>query len=391
MGLLGDIVGIGGGILGGGAFTGLAAGLDGDFRKKLGGWLTGDNTDRNAALDPANFQMQGGDYLRNYASGQLGGVQGRQAPTAQAQQLAAASQLAGGPQNQVRGQMMNLAGQMQGVADGSQAGAGELAVRRQANQAAANQFAGMNMARGGNAPGAARNAARALGDLGTNAAGMASTSALSDQMNARGQLAGLLQGTRGQDLDFASQNAQLQQQRNLMQGQFGQQTNLANQQAALQQRGMNDQYGLGLMGQYAGVSEAELRARMARAGMYQEDKGMLPDLLQMGGTMGAAAMSDVRAKSDIRAADGEMDAALAAMQPVRYVYLDEAHGRGSRVGILAQDMAATPAGADALTVVETAEGERLALDPHKALSFALAAVARLDARVRELESLVENR
>lgn len=258
-----------------------AAGASRDF-------LFGNNDARNQALQEQNFQLQGGNYLRDYASQQLNGVQGRQAPTAQAAQLAAASQLAGGPQDQVRGRMLSLADQMGAVAGGQQAGAGELAVRRQADQAAANQFAMQNMARGANAGIMARAAARQLGDLGTNTAGMASTAALTDQMNARGQLAGLLQGTRGQDLDFAGQNAQLEQQRNLMQGQFGQQTNLANQAAALQQRGMNDQYGLGLMGQYLNVSDAELRARLARLGMLPEDKGMFGDLLQAGGTIGAA-------------------------------------------------------------------------------------------------------
>lgn len=354
-------------------------------------WLFGDNSQRNAALDSSNFQMQGGNYLRDYASSQLNGAQGRQAPQSSAYQLGAAAQLAGGPQDQVRAQQQALTAQMQGVADGTQQGAGELAVQRQANQAAANQFAGMNMARGANAAGAARAAARNLGDLGTNTAGLASQQALTDQSNARGQLSGLLQSTRDQDLNYAGQNAQLQQQRDLQQGQFGQQTNLANQQSRLQQQSMNDQYGLGLMGQYANVSQAELQARMARAGMFQEDKGMLPDLLQAGGTLGAAALSDVRAKVDLSDAGAEMDEALAAMSAVRYAYADPVHGKGSRVGILAQDMAATPAGSDVLTTLETADGERLALDPAKALSFALAAVARLAARVHDLESLVENR
>jgi hypothetical protein len=121
------------------------------------------------------------------------------------------------------------------------------------------------MARGANAGIAARAASRQLGDMGTNAAGMASQSALQDQAAARAGLGGLLGQLRGQDLDLAAQNAQLQQQRDMMQGQFGQQTAMANQAAALQQTGMNDQYGLGLMGQYLNTSDAELRARVARA------------------------------------------------------------------------------------------------------------------------------
>lgn len=251
-------------------------------------WLFGDNAERNKALEAQNFQLQGGNYLRDYASSQLGGVQGRQAPTAQSAQLGPAAQLASGPQDQFRQGQLGLMAQMAGVASGQQAGAGELAVRRQANQAAAQQMGAMNMARGANAANAARTAATQIGQIGTNAAGMGREAALSDQMNARGQLAGLMQGARGQDLDLAGQNAAFQQQTSLQQGTFDQQRNLANQAAALQQRGMNDQYGLGLMGQYLATSDAELRARQQRAGLLPQDTGMFGDLLQAGGTLGAA-------------------------------------------------------------------------------------------------------
>ena len=259
----------------------------GDIGDSLGSarrWLTGDNRERDAALQASNFQLQGADQMRDYAQQQLGGVQGRGAPMANAAQLGQAAQLAGGPQDQVRSGQMGLIGQMQGVVDGSRMGAGEMAVQRQAADAASNQFAQQNMSRGANAPGAARAAARSIGMLGTNAAGMGREAALADQMNARGQLAGLLGSTRGQDLDLAGQNAAFQQQRMLQQGGFNQQTNLANQASQLQQRGMNDQYGLGLMGEYRNLSAAELQARMARAGMLPQDKGMLGDLMQMGGT-----------------------------------------------------------------------------------------------------------
>jgi hypothetical protein len=251
-------------------------------------WLVGDQQANRDAMREGNFRLQGGDMLRHYAQGQLGDAQRRQAPTAQAMQLGNAAQLAGGPQDQWRAQQMSLASQLAGVAGGQQMGAGEMAVRRQANQQAA-QLAGQTaMARGSNAGIMARAAARGLGDLGVNASGAAGQSALQDQSAARGQLAGLLGQGRGADLDLAAQNAQLQQQRMLMQGQFGQQTALANQQAALAQRGMNDQYGLGMMGQYANISAEELRARMARAGLLGQDRGHLGSLLQAGGTIAAA-------------------------------------------------------------------------------------------------------
>lgn len=243
----------------------------------IGNWLfgTGDAARARSATNASNFQLEGGGMLRGLIGGQLGGVQGRQAPMAQG------AQLAGGPQDQARAGQNSLAGQLNAVATGQQAGAGELAVNRQAHAAAANQFAAQGMARGSNAATAARVAAGQLGDIGTNASGMAQQAALSDQQAARGQLAGVYDSMRGQDIGFAGQNANLRQQMAMQ-----------NQNAALQQRGMNDQYGLGLMGQYNQMDQQELMARMQRAGLLQQANtgGMAGDLLQMGGTLGAAAL-----------------------------------------------------------------------------------------------------
>lgn len=261
------------GTLIGGGVGALAGGLAGWFGSSGDSEL---ERRRREALAASQARMQGGDMLRNYAQGQFQGAQGRLAPTMHS------AQLAGGPQDQVRQGQMALAGQLSRVATGQEAGAGELAVNRQANQAAANQFAAGNMARGSNAATAARAAAGNVMDIGTNAAGMASQQALADQAAARGQLAGVYDSTRGMDIGFAGQNAQLTQQ-----------GRLANQNASLQQRGMNDQYGLGMMGQYANVSQAELQARMQRAGILAGQQGnqLGANLLQAGGTLGAAYLS----------------------------------------------------------------------------------------------------
>lgn len=236
-------------------------------------------------------QLEGGGMLRDYAQQQMMGAQGRPTPQAQAAQLGQAATIAQGPQGQTRGQMQTLADQLASVSSGQSKGAGELAVGRQAQQAAAQQFAAARMARGANAGIMARAASRQLGDIGTNAAGMASQSALQDQANARGQLGGVLSGMRGQDLDLATQQAQLDQQRMLQQGQFGQQTNLANQAAELQNRQQNDAYSSGMFGNYLGTSDAELRARLQQYGIdaaRPKDPGFLGNLLQMGGAALAA-------------------------------------------------------------------------------------------------------
>ena len=273
---------------------GILSGIGGaisDFGSSAGRTLFGDNRARNAAMAEQNTRLEGGDMLRGYAQQQMLGAQGRPTPQAQAQQLGPATQIAQGPQGQARGQMQTLADQLASVSSGQAKGAGELAVGRQAQQAAAQQFAAARMARGANAGIMARAASRQLGDLGTNAAGMASQSALQDQANARGQLGGVLSGMRGQDLDLATQQAQLDQQRMLQQGQFGQQTNLANQAAELQSRGLNDAYASGMFGNYLNASDAELRARMQRMGAYGAqgaDRGLFGDALQAGGSVLAA-------------------------------------------------------------------------------------------------------
>lgn len=258
---VGNLVGAGVGALAGG----------------LAGFFGGSNSEaerrRREALAAENARMQGGDMLRGYAQGQMNGAQGRQGLTMQG------SQLNGADQYQSRAGQQALAGQLNRVATGQEAGAGELAVNRQAHAAAANQFASQGMARGSNAATAARAAAGQLGNIGTNASGMAAQSALSDQQAARGQLAGVYDSMRGSDLSYAGQNAQL-----------AQQAAMQNQNAGMQQRQMNDAYANNMFGNYANVSQAELNARMQRAGMLanQPQQNMGANLLQMGGTMGAA-------------------------------------------------------------------------------------------------------
>ena len=247
-----------------------AGGLIGGALGYFGG---GDNSARDEATQARNYQMQGGDMLRGYAQGQMQGAQGRQGIWARG------SQLNGADQYQDRAGQQALAGQLNAVATGQQAGAGELAVNRQAHQAAANQFAAQNMARGSNAATAARAAAGQLGNIGTNASGMAAQSALSDQAAARGQLAGVYDSMRGADLSYAGQNAQL-----------AQQMAMQNQNVGMQQRGMNDAYANGMFGNYANISQAELAARQNRAatlaGIQQPNVGA--NLLQAGGSIGAA-------------------------------------------------------------------------------------------------------
>ena len=65
-----------------------------------------------------------------------------------------------------------------------------------------------------------------------------------------------------------------------------------------------------------------------------------------------------------------------------YAYKDQAMGQGQRVGVMAQDVAKSPAGAAAVRPVAGHQ----TLDVNKALSLALAATGRLHQRVKALES-----
>lgn len=226
--------------------------------------------------------------IQGYANNQLGQLAGRQAPTSQMFQLDQAAQLNAGQADQARAGQMGVANRLGAIATGQQAGAGELAVNRQIGQATAAQQAAARMSRGANAALAARAAARNTAGLGVAGAGQAQIAQLNDQAAANQQLAGIYGGMRGQDLDLAGQNAQLLQQRNMLQGQFGQQTNLANQQAQLQQTGMNDQAAQGYLASLMGLDQMQLQQLLAKQQLNAQDKGLLGQLMQIGGQVGAA-------------------------------------------------------------------------------------------------------
>lgn len=249
-------------------------------------WLLGGKATEGIDPKPANY-----DYATSQLQSMVNTSQNRRAPTAQMFQLGPAAQLAGGPQDQARQGMQGVAGRLGAMATGAAPGAGEMAVNRQVGQAQAGQTSLARMARGANAALALRNAGRNSADIGLAGAGQAAGAQMQDQQMANQQLGQIYGAMRGQDLDFAGQNAQLQQQQMLQQGQFGQQANLANQQAALQQRQMNDAYQIQALGQMLGWDQATIDAQLKRAAIAAGDKGMLPALMAGGAQVGAAAAS----------------------------------------------------------------------------------------------------
>lgn len=276
--------------------------------------------------------------------GQIQGMVGQAAP-----------QLNSTPQDQFRQQQLAQIAQLQGIAGGTQQGAGELAVQRQIANAQAMQQAGARMVRGGgNAGMAYRNSANNTAGIGLSGAGQAQQAQMQDQMNAQGMLTGAINNGRQQDIGIAGQNAQLAGQN------YGQNLNVLNS-----------------------IGTTTLNAQQAAAQQENQFTGGLYS--QLGGLMGGIGKvwSDERLKTGVRDAGAELDEMLDKLSAKSYRYKNEGrHGRGERAGIMAQDLERSAAGKR--IVEETGEGK--ALDVGKAISAALAASARLNQRLRKLEA-----
>jgi hypothetical protein len=263
--------------------------------------------------------------------------------------------------NDFRSAQMQQLGQLQGLASGQMPTAGELAVRRQAAQQVAQQQAAMRMARGGDAVLAQRAGAGQIAGIGINAQGAAQRAALEGQGQAQGLLTQAAGQGRGQDM----------------------QVQIANMDAQLKQMGMDDQTRLAYLSQLTGMDAAQLQAYVAAKTGQQQMQGALLSGLGQGASKAAVGMfSDERLKTDIADADEDVDAMLDALVAKRYRYKDQKHGEGERVGIMAQHMRQSRAGAD--VTFDTDEG--IALDVNKAISAALASVARLNKRLRAVEA-----
>lgn len=311
-------------------------------------FLTGGMT---ASTNPKDYAVPGQHQgqIEHLVNTGVAGLQGRAAP-----------QLAGGPQDQFRNAQVQQMGQLQGIASGQQQGAGELAVQRQMQNALAGQQAMARMRGAGG--GGMRMAARQGAALGSTAAGLGQQAAMQDQMGAQSMLANVTGQGRGQDIGFANSNAQLAQ----------------------NQMGMNDQAYQAFLQSLVGMDANQQAAQVAAMQAATQKQGMLGPLLQAGGTVAGAALmaSDERLKTDVADAGGEVDEMLDALKPYRYRYKDEKFGKGPRAGIMAQDLERSAAGKR--VVHETPEGKML--DVNKALSAALAGVARVNERLRKVEA-----
>lgn len=102
------------------------------------------------------------------------------------------------------------------------------------------------------------------------------------------------------------------------------------------------------------------------------------------------AMSDIRAKTNIAPSDGAATDAARALAPATFEYREGMGPPGQRAGVMAQDLAATPAGA--ATVIPTEKG--LAIDAGQLSTLSMATAAEgvqrqdeLEQRLADLEAL----
>lgn len=295
------------------------------------------------------------------AQQQLGGLATAQAPSMQA------SQLNGDQMAQSRAGAYGVANRLGGIAGGQQAGAGELAVNRQLGQAQAQQTAMARSQRGANSSIAARNAARNSMDMSQAGAGQAAQAQMADQQAANAQLGQLYGSMYGQDAQVAAQNAQLQQQ-----------AAMSNQDAVLKSRALNIQ----ALGEQRGWSQAQIDLELKRAGVGVADKGIVAGLFGGGGSMMAA--SDERLKTDIADGGEAADEMMSNMHARTFRYRNPGRwGKGERLGFMAHDLAKSKLGKSIVSPIDD-EGH-LGFDIGKGTSAALAAVARLDERLRKVE------
>lgn len=210
----------------------------------------------------SNTQWQDADYVRQQAQQGIANAQNRTAPQAAAPVMA----------DQSTGRINSFITNLQGIASGQQMGAGELAARRQGQQAYANAIGAATMNRGANAVNGGRAAARAAVGIGQQTSGMSQQAALSDQQAANAALGqGIAMGQSGE----------------LARGQINQATQFENLRAKLQQMGLNDQAQQAYLSQLGGLNQSELAARINQANQPSGwDK-----LLGVGGQLGAAVLS----------------------------------------------------------------------------------------------------
>lgn len=271
----------------------------------------------------------------------------------------------------------NLAG-LEGVANGAPTAADALLQR--GTDTAARQAMGTAAAYSrGNPAGALRAGLAAGNDAAARAASVAAEQKANEQAQARGQIGSFADAMRGADLNAAQYNANAANQT----GQFNATTNLqgqkANQDALLQQQQINNQHQVALGNLASTSSIAPLNAAQANAALQQQNQAN--NQHGIGALITAAgALSDERAKKDIKPAPSFADALGKGVHGVTFAYKPGHDDGGKHVGVLAQEVEKTVPGA----VTEGRDGFKRVDVGHMTMANT-AATAELARRLRALE------
>lgn len=134
--------------------------------------------------------------------------------------------------------------------------------------------------------------------------------------------------------------------------------------------------------QYKGQVGAAFNAYQQALNSQQQKQQAFGSVLSGGGAIGALALSDKRAKKDIKPADKDVDDLLDNLKPSSFKYKDESNGEGEQTGIMAQDLEKSKVGKK--MVHETPKGKMV--DFSKSLPTILASQAALHNRLKKLES-----
>src|SRR5262245_55585982 len=300
------------------------------------------------AGDAWNGIKDAGNWLYHNTSVNLGPVQEAQRRAyGLSDQLAAERAGYGG--NFSRLGDARLAAQQQGNIDQLAAAAAgrvpspaEIQLQQQAGINAARQF-GLAAALQGRNPGAALRSAR-LGSLATQGQTNIDAAMLraKEQADARAALVNALQSARGQGQNLLGADVDWRK------------ALLGGEENAL------------YAGTRAATGEVDAQQKQAAA-----NRGLIGDLL--------GAVSDRTAKKDIRPAD--LDSLADSLKGFRFRYKDEAHGKGERVGVMAQDVA--KGGPIGKRMVNMGPGGKLRLDVGNAVGAALAMSAQALRRSKE--------
>ena len=219
------------------------------------------------------------------------------------------------------------------------------------------------------------------------------------RMAALGQQANLASGMQQQQLGLAGQKASAADainQFNTQQRMGVQAQNLASKQAIANQatatRNQQEMYNKGLIQQQfqnqMAKATGQNQATQNLANQYmsqaqaaqQGQQAMTGGLLNLGGTLGAAAItSDINAKTNIESFSS--DDFLGKLKPYKYDYKDESDGKGKQAGVMAQDLENTEVGKQA--VIDTPRGKMV--DYNKLGPTMLSSLVELNERLKKIE------